>query len=233
MDGQYWENAWSLKQNRPKRYLLGSKTFVAAAMKVPLRTFQRRVQRGNMGYSKAKLRGGKCQYCRQFDVVEEPLVLSVFEKLRGSLEELSPNFWDLWDRYKADCPAFNEDNFREAASPKFQQDLIDYCTSHAKTLKNNAKECSDLVKAFSDTYKKDGGIYEIVKAFSAHFTLWRNQEDVFKRHWQEPLEGILHAAADFADRCAQFYLLSRAAINCGVFTLYTTDTTQTNTNRDR
>ena len=87
--------------------------------------------------------------------------------------------------------------------------------------------------SFSDTYKKDGGIYEIVKAFSAHFTLWRNQEDVFKRHWQEPLEGILHAAADFADRCAQFYLLSRAAINCGVFTLYTTDRTQTNTNRDR
>ena len=83
------------KRNAPKMNLTPAKSRVALIIKVPGSTLRRRTYRGRLGIYRAKPRHGKCNYCSQWDHIDEPAVTAVYAGLRVRVKALAPNFPQL------------------------------------------------------------------------------------------------------------------------------------------
>jgi hypothetical protein len=53
-----WSGSWSTRHDAPKRFLLGTTTYIARTIDMPARTLRRRLQRGRMNFYHAKRRHG-------------------------------------------------------------------------------------------------------------------------------------------------------------------------------
>ena len=81
---------------------------------------------GRAGISKARLRGGKCDYCFQFDYDEEPLIERRIELLHAQLNGLADRFMDPWSASLLEHRVYKQGDFRRASSHIYMEDLLHF-----------------------------------------------------------------------------------------------------------
>jgi hypothetical protein len=193
-----WKGAWSLRHSEPKNFLMGSMRNISKAVAIARTTLQDQVKRDKLNYFKGKARSGLCQYCHQWDTHEKSILANFQLKLTTFLKEQDTAFFDKWDTHEnADrdfaASAAHFDNF---ASPRYWDELLEYCKKTAST-KSHASGVF-VTNCMAEFFLADG-LASTVDGIQTHLRAWRHQAQEFRKQLEQPEPNTLYVAADFAE----------------------------------
>ena len=75
---------------------MGSKSAVARKIGMSQHTLSRRLLRGRLGYYKATKRSGLCNYCRGWELDEQPHLQRLWSSFQEETAKISQDFWNGW-----------------------------------------------------------------------------------------------------------------------------------------
>ena len=104
---------------------------------------------GRVGISKARPRGGKCDYCFQFDYHEEHVIERRIELLHTQSNGLAVKFVECWTASLQDNRIYNQGDFRRASSHIYMEDMLHFVHRRAVAL-NLLSDVTPILGSFKE-----------------------------------------------------------------------------------
>lgn len=157
------EGSWHTRLCRPKRFLQGAKTSVAARVGLHRTQSARRVKK--LGCMKSKIRGGLCDYCYQWKTQELPLNRKIVQVFEERLETLGCDVYKRWQDRSAADPRFSAPEFEPFASAVYWRGAIDFMRAESSNVGLAARP---LIATFCDKWLEEGGRQSVISGFQGH-----------------------------------------------------------------
>ena len=77
-------------------------------------------------YRMNRQRSGCCDYCYQFDTIENKLTNDIVREFHARMHDLQPGCMQAWEEHVANNKEFAEIVFFKAGSPRYLQELFEW-----------------------------------------------------------------------------------------------------------
>ena len=153
--------------------------------------------RGKFNYHKAKRRSGLCNYCRGWELDQQPVLQKLWSQFLEETTAISVDFWADWPRALAQEPQSLQLQHRPLTCQRWWKAVMAYARRRVAAIPLAVVAVERFCNAILD---KEAGAMRIIEPLEGHLRLWDNQVAQFQAQFSKPWPLTLHAAADYSDR---------------------------------